>query len=99
MSSSDIQENIFTLDSNLKDINVRILKTTDYYNTGFASVHPAIWCQGTVYRTFMTSCEKEMLINAANKEHGVPMETYDAVQWLIENTDKIKFFYYRGLIY
>jgi len=102
MASSETTGNMFTEYFsdiiNSEDQNKRIQMTRSYLNSGFASVHPAIWCMGSHYRNSMCGSERLLIINAAFTEHGVPKDSYDAITWLNENPDIIKYFYYRGLV-
>ena len=102
MASSEPIENMFTEyfsdTQNPEDQNKRIQMTRSYLNSGFASVHPALWCMGSNYRNSMCSSERLLIINAAFTEHSVPKNAYDAITWLNNNPDTIKYFYYRGLV-
>jgi hypothetical protein len=46
----------------------------------------------------MCGSERLLVINAAFTAHGVPKDAYEAITWLNENPDTIKYFYYRGLV-
>ena len=69
-----------------------IKKTQVYVASGFGTIHPAIRCMGHSYRDSMTYEEKELLINAAFTEHGMPKDIGDAMEWLRLNPDKCVYF-------
>ena len=75
-----------------------IKKTLVYAASGFSTIHPAIHCMGHSYRGSMTHEEKELLINTAFTEHGMPKDIGNAIKWLRQNPDKCVYFRHRELL-
>lgn len=103
-SDSNLNLNLFTKSnpSDMSDLDwekylENVNKTRTYVESIFATIHPAIYCMGHLYRRTMSSDEKEITINTAFIEHGMPKDVTDAISWLVSNPHKYEYFRYRGI--
>ena len=99
---SDSNLNLFTKSnpSDMSDLDwkkylVNVNKTRAYVESIFPTIHPAVYCMGSHYRMTMSSHEKELTINTAFIEHGMPKDVSDAISWLVSNPHKYEYFRYR----